>query len=105
MAVSKSAQSSSVDQSGVSPNPVDPEETTIADADSKLSEHANFAANGDGQAANSAERYNAQSDSFEDEDYDLGDFPYANGFYGELPLAEVTSNEPLPLAAEELADA
>jgi GTP diphosphokinase / guanosine-3',5'-bis(diphosphate) 3'-diphosphatase len=105
MAVSKSAQSSSVDQSGVSPNPVDPEETTIADADAKLSEHANFAANGNGQATNTTERYNAQSDSFEDEDYDLGDFPYANGFYGELPLAEVTSNEPLPLAAEELADA
>ena len=99
MALSQTTHSSNVAHDSVDENSVDQSKTTpgnhpfvnptLADLDAHLTQRAANARSGQVAASN------GEYDDYIDDDDDLGDFPYANGFYGELPLADVTNNEHL----------
>lgn len=126
MALSQSSQSGSADQSSVNEDSVNrsgnPREgSTLAGKNTKAAQRVAFdressvpkeQANGERFAAQGMKYLppTERDDSFvspfiqdfDDEEDDLGDLPYANGFYGELPLTDVTNTE--LLAHDELAD-
>lgn len=99
MAVSPSTHSDSVGKTGVhqsGQNQIndDQEKPPLADTNVRFSQL-------DQNRADDALKNDAD---FDDEEDDLDDLPYANGFYGARTLADVTSNEPLPITGAELAD-
>jgi RelA/SpoT family (p)ppGpp synthetase len=89
MAISKSTRSGNVDQNGLDKQP----ESAQSDLEAR-STHLSSSANGKPAEDNSgAQKDLPESDLLEDEEDDLGDFPYANGFYGERPLADLTNTK------------
>ena len=96
MAVSRPTQPSSIDQEPLNEQP--DLDTTFVPLNPFEQTENGYAPSGNSTEATPV----APSDILEDDEDSLGDFPYANGFYGELPLAEITTKEQLSLPDEDL---